>query len=224
MENDIFLRVIGFGPETAGAIHHITEMNYDGLDAAMAGECPPVPADNNRIAVILASGNSDAAEATIRRFRRRGIFTILISTHTTDTQADAAATIPVDEFARTVKILADPMFKAGHINIDFNDLYQILRRGSTLHLIQVTGCSIDDPVAQAVDELKCKVDHDTMQQIKALVLNLYYNPATSFKASQARAISRFITLLNPETEVVWGLSFDDALPTGAVRITLIACS
>lgn len=114
------------------------------------------------------------------------------------------------------------VFRTGPINIDFEDLLTLIQPGADLRMFEATGSGYDNPVANAVEALDSEIGSEIKLCIKALIIAVYFNPATKFKTAQAHAISQFITGLNPDIDVKWGLAYDDALPPDTVRISVIA--
>ncbi len=225
MNNDFIFRVIGYGADASGAIAQLASLDhdtFDGLQACMACECDTTPADNNRIAVIAAAGNYDDAAATAAEFRRRGIPTVMLATEAVASEADATAVMPAHDFARAITILADMVFRTGPINIDFEDLLTLIQPGADLRMFEATGSGYDNPVANAVEALDSEIGSEIKLCIKALIICVYFSPAAKLKTTQAHAISQFITGLNPDIDVKWGLAYDDALPPDTVRISVIA--
>lgn len=225
MKNDIVFRVIGYGAEASAAIGQLAALDhniFDGLQACMACDCDTTPADNNRMAVIAAAGDFDSAVATAAEFRRRGILTVMLAPEALVSEADATAVMPAHDFGRAVTILADMLFRTGHINIDFGDFRTLMRPGADLRLFEATGSGYDNPAADAVAALDSAIGPETKLGIKALILAVYFNPATKFNTVRAHAISQFLAGLHPDTDVQWGLTYDDALPPDTVRVAVIA--
>ncbi len=146
----------------------------------------------------------------------------MLATEAVASEADATAVMPAHDFARAITILADMVFRTGPINIDFEDLLTLIQPGADLRMFEATGSGYDNPVANAVEALDSEIGSEIKLCIKALIIAVYFNPATKFKTAQAHAISQFITGLNPDIDVKWGLAYDDALPPDTVRISVIA--
>lgn len=221
MENDICIRVIGFGPATAPAIEKVQNFGFEGLAAEKALGSTAALADNNAMALLLTDGLQSGLGETIADCRRRGILCLVLSTADIDCDADSLAVVAAEDMAEGVKTLVDPVLRPGYINIDFRDLTNYLTGGGHFCYYSATGTDREYPVRETVDRIKGQLSESLLSQPHGVLLNLYYNSQSQFSASQIKYMSHFIEVFHPDSDVIWGLAYDDSLPVGTARMSAI---
>lgn len=72
-------RVIGFGNNAQASITELFQLGYDGLALCMANDENAHPTDNDRLAVILTSENSDKVKSGFKSFYQSDVLIIVIT-------------------------------------------------------------------------------------------------------------------------------------------------
>lgn len=112
----------------------------------------------------------------------------------------------------------------GHINLDFNDVDTTLRDGGAAIISSGYGEG-EQRVTKAIeDALNSPLlrNRDILGS-KKLLFNLYFSSTAedSFRISETNEITDFISTLNDEVDVIWGVGFDETLGN-KVKMTILA--
>lgn len=112
----------------------------------------------------------------------------------------------------------------GYLNLDFNDVDTTLRAGGAAIISSGYGDG-EHRVTKAIqDALNSPLlkNRDILGS-KRLLFNLYFSREAEdkFLISETNEITDFISTLNPEVDVIWGVSFDDTLGD-QVKMTILA--
>ncbi|MDE6494877.1 MAG: cell division protein FtsZ [Duncaniella sp.] len=112
----------------------------------------------------------------------------------------------------------------GYMNLDFNDVDTTLRAGGAAIISSGYGEG-EQRVTKAIqDALNSPLlkNRDILGS-KRLLFNLYFSREAEdkFLISETNEITDFISTLNPEVDVIWGVSFDDTLGD-MVKMTILA--
>ncbi|MBD5259109.1 MAG: cell division protein FtsZ [Barnesiella sp.] len=110
------------------------------------------------------------------------------------------------------------------INIDFNDVDTTLRNGGAA-VISIGYGEGDHRVTNAInDALNSPLlkDRDIFGS-QRLLFNIYFNPESDqeFLMKEAGEISEFVSDINPNVDIIWGLAKDTSLGN-KVKITILA--
>lgn len=112
----------------------------------------------------------------------------------------------------------------GVINLDFNDVDTTLRQGGAAIISTGYGEGQGRVTAAIQDALNSPLlkNRDIMGS-KKLLFNIYFNPNAEdkFLMSESNELTSFISSLNGQVDVIWGLSFDETLGN-KVKITILA--
>ncbi len=112
----------------------------------------------------------------------------------------------------------------GLINLDFNDVDSTLRNGGAAIISTGYGEGEGRVSAAIRDALNSPLlkNRDILGS-KKLLFNIYFNPDAEeeFLMSETNELAAFISSINSEVDVVWGVSFDRSLGNG-VKITILA--
>ncbi|MDE6177583.1 MAG: cell division protein FtsZ, partial [Duncaniella sp.] len=112
----------------------------------------------------------------------------------------------------------------GHINLDFNDVDTTLRNGGAAIISSGYGEGEGRVSAAIRDALNSPLlkNRDILGS-KKLLFNIFFDPKAedTFKMSETQELTQFISSLNDEVDVVWGVGFDETLGD-KVKITILA--
>lgn len=110
------------------------------------------------------------------------------------------------------------------INIDFNDVDTTLRNGGAA-VISIGYGEGENRVTKAIDDaLNSPLLKDrNIFSSQKLLFNIYFNPEAEqeFKMKEASEISDFVSDINPNVDIIWGLAKDSTLGN-KVKITILA--
>lgn len=129
-----------------------------------------------------------------------------------------------DTLSTAASSISEMITKDGYMNLDFEDVDTTLRDGGAAIISSGYGEG-DGRVTLAIkDALNSPLlkNRDIFTS-KRLLFHIYYSRAAqnSFKMSEAQEITDFVSGINPDVDVIWGLAFDDTLGE-KVRITILA--
>lgn len=112
----------------------------------------------------------------------------------------------------------------GYINLDFNDVDNTLRGGGTA-IISTGYGEGENRVTKAIeDALHSPLLRNTdIFGSKKLLFNLYFSREAQdkFKIDETDQITQFVSNIDPEVDVIWGVSFDETLGD-KVKFTILA--
>ena len=129
-----------------------------------------------------------------------------------------------DTLAIAARSISEIITSDGLINLDFNDVDTTLRDGGAAIISSGYGEG-EERVAKAIrDALNSPLlkNRDIMGS-KKLLFNIFFNPEAedSFKMGETRQLKQFISSINTNVDVVWGVGFDKSLGN-QVKITILA--
>ena len=110
------------------------------------------------------------------------------------------------------------------INIDFNDVDTTLRNGGAA-VISIGYCEGENRVTKAIDDaLNSPLLKDrNIFGSQKLLFNIYFNPEAEqeFLMKESSEITDFVSDINPNVDIIWGLAKDTTLGN-KVKITILA--
>ncbi len=129
-----------------------------------------------------------------------------------------------DTLSIAARSISEIITSNGLINLDFNDVDTTLRDGGAA-IISTGYGEGENRVSIAIrDALNSPLlkNRDIMGS-KKLLFNIFFDPKSeaTFKMSETRELTEFISSLNTEVDVVWGVGFDETLGN-KVKITILA--
>ncbi|MDE6484800.1 MAG: cell division protein FtsZ [Duncaniella sp.] len=129
-----------------------------------------------------------------------------------------------DTLAVAARSLSEIITSTGHINLDFKDINATLRNGGAAIISSGYGEG-EHRVTQAIeDALNSPLlkDRDIMGS-KRLLFNLFFSreAQNSFRMSEVNEITDFISSINQDVKVIWGVAFDESLGE-KVKMTILA--
>lgn len=112
----------------------------------------------------------------------------------------------------------------GHINLDFNDVDTTLRDGGAAIISTGFGEGerrVTDAIQDALNSPLLK-NRDIMGS-KRLLFNLYFSRKAErqFQISEIKELNKFISSINSQVDVIWGVGYDETLGE-KVKITILA--
>lgn len=131
----------------------------------------------------------------------------------------------VDEVLTTAtKSIAEIITARGKINLDFRDVEKVLKNGGVAIMSYGTD-SGEQRVAKAFRKALHSplLNDNDIYKSKKLLFNIYYNPNTPMKVVELEEVDAFMEqFTNERIEVIWGVSKDNALAEGEVKVTVLA--
>ena len=129
-----------------------------------------------------------------------------------------------DTLSIAARSISDIITGKGHINLDFNDVDTTLRNGGAAIISSGFGEG-ENRVTEAIqDALKSPLlkNRDILGS-KKLLFYLYFDPNAEdeFRMSETHEINDFISSINTEVDVIWGIGFDETLGD-RVKMTILA--
>lgn len=129
-----------------------------------------------------------------------------------------------DTLSTAASSISEMITKDGYMNLDFNDVDTTLRNGGAAIISSGYGEGEGRVTLAIKDALNSPLlkNRDIFTS-KRLLFHIYYSPQAqnSFKMSEAQEITDFVSGINPDVDVIWGLAFDETLGE-KVRITILA--
>ena len=129
-----------------------------------------------------------------------------------------------DTLAIAARSISEIITSEGLINLDFNDVDSTLRNGGAAIISTGYGEGEGRVSAAINDALNSPLlkNRDILGS-KKLLFNIFCNPDAEeeFLMSETAELTSFISSINSEVDVVWGVGFDRTLGNG-VKITILA--
>lgn len=217
----VSFRVIGIGPETTDIIEKVKSFDYDCIGSLVVnGSADCVPTDEDKMAIIVAKDNVEAANEIAKTYHEAGVLTIGLVPNADYSCYDSVATeaSPAD-FPEIIRNLLQPVVSAGYIFYDFNDLCTILKDSHSFRTLTTNGRSVEEAVANMRKEL----ENVSLQHIESLSAHIYFNRRRqdSIKVKDMAHLSNLISSLPESINVIWSVNFDDILPEDLIKFTII---
>lgn len=221
-------RVFGHGADAIPIIGSLSDLHSEGVEATMMTEDNiPTPKENDKMAIFLMTDlTNDGINTTCNAayaFLQADVLTLILTPEWEFDSAccDALSEVPIDEMHATVLALINPLIHNGPINFDFGDLRNLLRNAGVFKVLTSDGIG-KERVPHAMNNLSCEFNEDTQCERLGILESCGHELKPALKAKEINAINTFIETLDAQTEVIWGMYYDDRVPADTVRITLIA--
>jgi len=127
-----------------------------------------------------------------------------------------------DVLTNAAKGIAEIITVPGYINVDFADVYTIMKEGGVA--IMNTGFAEgENRVSRAIEDALHSplLNNSDIRGAKKILLNVYCSNSNQIKMEEVAEINRFMESTGSDMEVIWGASFEDGLED-KVKITIIA--
>ncbi|MDE6303894.1 MAG: cell division protein FtsZ [Paramuribaculum sp.] len=129
-----------------------------------------------------------------------------------------------DTLAVAASSISEIITSDGYMNLDFHDVDTTLRNGGAAIISSGFGEG-ENRVTKAIEDALNSplLKNRDIETSKRLLFNIYYSTKAeqAFKMSEAQEITDFVSRINPDVDVIWGVCFDDSLGE-KVRITILA--
>jgi len=127
-----------------------------------------------------------------------------------------------DVLTNAAKAIAEIITIEGYINIDFADVFSIMKDGNVA--IMNTGyASGENRITKAIEDALNSplLNTSDVSGASKILLSLYCSNSDQIRMEEVEEIHKFMSNVGENVEVIWGASFDEELKD-KVKITLIA--
>lgn len=129
-----------------------------------------------------------------------------------------------DTLTVAARSIAELITTPGRINVDFNDVDTTLRNGGAAVISTGYGEGTNRVTKAIEDALNSPLlkNRDIFSS-KSLLFNLYYSREATepFVMSEATELTNFISTIDRDVDVIWGVKYDESLEN-RVKITILA--
>lgn len=217
----VSFKVIGVGSETTGIIEKVKSFDYDCVGCLVANDpADCVPSDEDKMVIIVANDNVEAANEIAKTYHDAGVLTIGLVSEPYYSCYDSVATEKSSvDFSETIKNLLLPVVSSGYICFDFNDLCTILKDSHSFSTLTTNGRTVED----AVVSMKEQLENVALKDIESLTAHIYFNRERrdKIKVGDIEHLSNMISSLPESIDVIWSVNFDDTLPEDLIKFTII---
>ena len=217
----VSFKVIGIGSETTGIIEKVRSFDYDCVGCLVANDpADCVPTDEDKMAIIVATDNMEAANEIAKTYHDAGVLTIGLVSEPDYSCYDSVATeTSFVDFSETINNLLLPVVSYGYICFDFNDLCTILKDSHSFSALTTIGRTVED----AVVSMKEQLENVALKDIESLTAHIYFNRERrdKIKIEDMVHLSNMISSLPESIDVIWSVNFDDTLPEDLIKFTII---
>lgn len=129
-----------------------------------------------------------------------------------------------DTLSTAARSISEIITCDGHINLDFNDVDTTLRNGGAAIISTGYGEGEHRVTAAIQEALRSPLLKDCdITGSKKLLFNLYFSREAEHKfvMSEVNELNKFITSIDPEVDVIWGVGYDESLGE-KVKMTILA--
>ena len=217
----VSFKVIGIGSETTGIIEKVRSFDYDCVGCLVANDpADCVPTDEDKMAIIVATDNMEAANEIAKTYHDAGVLTIGLVSEPDYSCYDSVATeTSLVGLSETINNLLLPVVSYGYICFDFNDLCTILKDSHSFSALTTIGRTVED----AVVSMKEQLENVALKDIESLTAHIYFNRERrdKIKIEDMVHLSNMISSLPESIDVIWSVNFDDTLPEDLIKFTII---
>lgn len=217
----VSFKVIGIGSATTDIIEEVKSFGYDCVSCFVARDSADcVPTDEDKMVIIIARDNEDAANEVAKVYHDAGVLTIGLIFDADYSCYDSVATeTSYVDFPETIKNLLLPVVSYGYICYDFNDLCTVLKNSHSFSTLTANGRSVEE----AVSNMQEKLEKVAIQDIESLSAHIYFNRErrADIKMEDMVHFSNMISNLPETINVIWSVNFDDTLPEDLIKFTII---
>lgn len=217
----VSFKVIGIGSGTTDIIEKVKSFDYDCVGCLVANDpADCVPTDEDKMAIIVATDNMEAANEIAKTYHDAGVLTIGLVSEPDYSCYDSVATETSSvDFPETVKNLLLPVVSYGYICFDFNDLCTILKNSHSFSTLTTNGRNVEE----AVSNMQKKLEKVAIPEVEYLSAHIYFNreKQANIKMEDMVHLSNMISNLPESINVIWSVNSDDTLPEDLIRFTFI---
>lgn len=127
-----------------------------------------------------------------------------------------------DVLTQAAKGIAEIITIDGYINVDFADVYTIMKDGGVA--VMNTGHAAgENRISKAIEDALNSplLNNKDVHNSKKILLNIYCSTTNQIRMEEIEEINAFMAQMGEDVEVIWGATYDDTLGDD-VKITLIA--
>ena len=127
-----------------------------------------------------------------------------------------------DTLSTAARSISELITSVGRINLDFNDVNTTLRDGGAA-IISTGYGEGENRVTKAIqDALNSPLlkNRDVLSS-KKLLFNIYINPDMDFKMEETDELTSFISSIDTDVDIIWGMYYDRTLEN-RVKMTILA--
>lgn len=217
----VSFKVIGTGTGATDIIEKVKSFGYDCVGCILAktpSDC--IPMDDDKMVIIVSRDNEEVANAIAKTYHEAGVLTIGL---VYDPNIACYDSVMMDsrheDFPEIIMTLLQPIVTQGYICFDFNDLCTILHDSGAFKTLTAEGKNIEE----AVNNMKRKLAKVPTQHIESLSAHLYFNREIqpTITMTDMKHLSEMISSLPESINVIWSVNFDDTLPNGLIKFTVI---
>lgn len=129
-----------------------------------------------------------------------------------------------DTLSTAARSISELITCNGRINLDFNDVNTTLRNGGAA-IISTGYGEGENRVTKAIEDALNSplLKNREIMGSKKLLFNIYFSREAQepFRMEEAEELTRFVTAIGDDVDVIWGLAFDESLGD-TVKITILA--
>lgn len=223
----VSFRVICVGKEMSAVFRTIISFGFEGVSVQTTTMFPdPRPTDENKMVILLANGYSQQLENIAKSFYQAGVLTLIISTHDMENLqgvCDAMTVSNWESMPLIVKSLIDPLIKQGIICFDVNDLSMTLHNAQKFKIVSTLSRTNENRIDVLVKNLDGLLEGYNLSEQENITIILYHNKKVNppLAMNELRPLSEFIGNFPEDVSVIWGLSFDNEMPTDETRLDAI---
>lgn len=217
----VSFKVIGTGTGATNIIEKVKSFGYDCVGCMLAktpSDC--IPMDDDKMVIIVARDNEDVANTIAKTYHDAGVLTIgLVHNPDVSCYDNIAIETEIENFPEVIQHLLQPVVSQGYICYDFNDLCVTLRNFRYFKTLVSEGKNVEE----AVNNMKKKLKKVRTQHIESLSTHLFFNRERqpTITMTDMKYLSEMISSLPESINVIWSVNFDDTLPIGLIKFTVI---
>lgn len=216
-------RVIGVGTGVADTIEEVKSLGYDCVDcfiADSARDC--IPADDDKMAIIIARDNEEAASAIAKAYHDAGVLTIGLVDNADITCFDSVMKdASIKDYPSIVKILLQPIVTKSYICYDFNDLRTNLQDTRFFKTL----IAEDKDVETSVAKMQSAFDHEAVDidKIEYLSMHLYCSRLrrSAITMRDMSHLSDLVSKMPESVNTIWSVNMDNTMADDQIRFTII---
>lgn len=217
----VSFKVIGTGTGATDIIEKVKSFDYDCIGCILA-ETPSdcIPMDDDKMVIIVAQDNKEVANTIAKTYHDAGVLTIgLVHNPDVSCYDNIAIDTEIENFPEVIQHLLQPVVSQGYICYDFNDLCVTLRNFRYFKTLVSEGKNVEE----AVNNMKKKLEKVPTQYIESLSAHLFFNRERqhTITMTDMKHLSEMTSSLPESINVIWSVNFDDTLPIGLIKFTVI---
>lgn len=214
-------KVIGVGTGVADIIEKVKSFGYDCFSCQVVNsstEC--IPTDEDLMVIIVTLDKTEVANEIARTYHDAGVLTIgFLNNATAGCYDSIAIDTHGNDVPLIVKDLLEPLVKPGLLNFDFHDLSTELRDSKFFKTLTAEAENVENAVVQ----IQKFLTDSNVKNIEYLSAHIYFNreKKSEIKMDDMAHISNMFSSLPESVNAVWSVNFDDAMPIGTIRLSII---